>query len=165
MMKDFRTIHPRDTIFRMLYGLPMPPSEPELRLRLVKAAMIIARADGELSEAEWEATVAVSRMLEMPDEDLEQLSRFDFANTPIEELLPERTLLPGVARVTLYNAIQIASADQYHDREKAAVARAAQHLGVAPDVVAVIEDLVAQDLLARRTRAHVLFPGLVGGAK
>ena len=54
---------------------------------------------------------------------------------------------------TRYQAIEMSSADRaYHDKERAAIVRAAERLGVAAGVVMPLEALVELDAASERMR-------------
>jgi hypothetical protein len=71
----------------MMYGASLGTLDPELQLRLAKAIMIIATADGELAPAEWAALVGGFRAAQMPDAMLQELSRFDSRTAKLEDYL------------------------------------------------------------------------------
>jgi tellurite resistance protein len=161
MYRDPKTIGTRDFTLRMMYGTSLGRHEPEMQLRLAKAIMIIASADGELSPAEWAALVGGFRAAQMPDAMLDELARFDGRTAKLEEYLTgDYKHLTAPARVMLYTAIWISWADGYAAEERAMVARAAKILGIDDDLLAALESHAEIEATAAAGRAALLFPDL-----
>ena len=133
-----------------------------MQLRLAKAIMIIAAADGELAPAEWAALVGGFRAAQMPDAMLEELSRFDARQAKLEDYLSgDYKHLRAPGRVMLYTAIWISRADGHYAREERAMAaRAARILGIDDDVLAALESHAEIEEVTAKARAALLFPDL-----
>jgi tellurite resistance protein len=162
MYRDPKTIGTRDFTLRMMYGTSLGNHEPEMQLRLAKAIMIIASADGELSPAEWAALVGGFRAAQMPDAMLDELARFDGRTAKLEDYLTgDYKHLQAPARVMLYTAIWISGADgHYAAEERAMAARAAKILGIDDDLLASLESHAEIEATAAAGRAALLFPDL-----
>jgi tellurite resistance protein len=160
MYRDPKTIGTRDFTLRMLYGTSVGSHEPEMQLRLAKAIMIIASADGEMSPAEWAAFVGGFRAAQMPDAMLEELARFDARNARLEDYLTsDFKHIKAPARVMLYTAIWISRADgHYAAEERAMAARAAKLLGIDDDLLEALENHAALEETAAAGRAALLYP-------
>ncbi len=120
------------------------------------ALMAIAGADGQLAEAEFQWYVDEQELL-MGDhkEYIEALRQFDWKNANIEELLKGISYdFPiNFRRTMLYQAIKMSRADgSYHEKEKAAVAKAAEILGIERSVVVSLESIAEMEEATERLR-------------
>ena len=118
------------------------------------ALMAIAGADGELVEEEFQWFVNEQELLWVNyEEHLEALRNADWKNADMDEVLGNLHFeFPLNARkVILYQAIKMSRADKdYHDKEKAAVNRAAELLKIEHSAVASLEALAeAEDAVDR----------------
>ncbi|HEY3815891.1 MAG TPA: hypothetical protein VGL81_01910 [Polyangiaceae bacterium] len=147
---------------RALYGTSLGKLDAEMQLRLAKAIMIIASADGELAPAEWAVLVGGFRAAQMPDAMLEELSRFEARGAKLEDYLTgDYKHLKAPGRVMLYTAIWISRADgRYAVEERAMAARAAKILGIDDDVLAALESHAEIEEVTAKARAALLFPDL-----
>ena len=161
-MRDPKTIGSRDFTLRLLYGATLGNPDPELQLRFAKAIMIIAGADGEVSEREWAMLVGGFKAAQMPDTMLEELARFDWRKAKLEEYLTgDYKHLKAPARVMLYTAIWISRADgQYGPQERAMAKRAATIMGIDDDMLFALEGAAEVEAAAAAARAALLFPDL-----
>ncbi|NEO75626.1 TerB family tellurite resistance protein [Moorena sp. SIO4G3] len=123
------------------------------------ALLAIAGADGELAEEELQWFIDEQEMMaedsEAVEEYVETLRKFDWKNANIEELLSgiKYDFPLNFRRCMLYQAIKISRADgNYHEKEKAAVAKAAEILGVEPSVVVSLESVAEMEETADRLR-------------
>lgn len=162
MYRDPKTIGSRDFTLRTLYGTSLGTLQPEMQLRLAKAIMIIAAADGELSPPEWATLVGGFRAAQMPEAMLEELARFDPHSAKLEDYLTgDYKHLKAPARVMLYTAIWISRADGvYAAEERAMAARAAKILGIDDDLLAALESHAEIEEATAKARAALLFPDL-----
>ncbi len=121
--------------------------------------MAIASADGELAQTELDWFVEEQQMLGAPSDFIEEnIIKFDDKNADIEELLSgiHYDFPLNFRRSMLYQAIKMSRADGvYHDKEKAAVARAAQILGIERSIVASLESLAEIEESADRLRLAI----------
>jgi len=124
------------------------------------ALMAIAGADGELAEKEFQWYVDEQALLMVDSQEyIETLRKFDWKNANIEELLNsiKYDFPVNFRRVMLYQAIKMSRADGvYQEKEKAAVARAAEILGIERSIVISIESLAEMEDASERLR-HSLF--------
>lgn len=146
---------PRET--ERVSGIPAP-----LFQKLARALKLVLAADGDVNGAELNAYLETCRRFGAPDEMLDELRRFDPAETSLEECFADMDPDSVPARSLLYDAIRIAKADGSYDRsERAAVTRAAQLLGLDDEWVQKITALVdAEEALARLRVSLLLPPGL-----
>ncbi|MBO1347218.1 MAG: TerB family tellurite resistance protein [Hormoscilla sp. GUM202] len=124
------------------------PVDFDIALKYSGALLAIAGADGELADAElqWYLDEAIS--MGVTQEYIDAVRNIDWKNVNIEEALSEVKFdftLNG-KRVLLYHAIKMSRADGvYHEKEKAAVARAANILGVSQSVVQSLESVAEME--------------------
>ena len=132
----------------------VPSSNPEHIEKLMKAVLVIVGGDGEISGPEWQHMTNLARLAHISDEAIQKWHSFDFKSARLGDLVAGQPA--GAPLRMLYTAIQVATADGYHEREKATAAKAAQLMGVPASVLAAIEGLVALDNQLREVRKHVL---------
>lgn len=158
--RDPKTITSRDFTLRMFYGAAPGQPDPQIQLRMAKAIMIIVGADGEISPLEWAALVGGLRGVGMPDAMLEELAHFDPHSAKLEDYLNfDYKHVVAPARIMLYTAIWISRADGiYAAAERAMAARAAEILGVGPDVLTAIEGYAEMEATLAAARAALLNP-------
>ncbi len=120
------------------------------------ALMAIAGADGELAEKEFQWYVDEQALLLVDSQEyIERLRKFDWKNANIEELLNglKYDFPLNFRRTMLYQAIKMSSADGvYQEKEKAAVAKAAEILGIERSMVISLESLAAMEDASERLR-------------
>ncbi|NET46021.1 TerB family tellurite resistance protein [Okeania sp. SIO2B3] len=120
------------------------------------ALMAIAGADGELAEAEFQWYIDEQELLMVDSQEyIEALRQFDWKNANIEELLNgiSYNFPLNFRRVMLYQAIKMSRADgSYHEKEKAAVAKAAEILGIERSIVVSLESLAEMEESTERLR-------------
>lgn len=165
MYRDPKSIGSREFTMKVVYGASPGKLDPELQLRVAKAVMIIAGADGELSPAEWAAFVGGLRAFQMPEAMLEELARFDPHNAKLEDYLTgDFKHLAAPARFMLYTAIWVSRADgRYAVEERAMAARAAKIMGIDDDVLAALESHAEIEAATAAARAALIFPDLRHG--
>ncbi|NEO90816.1 MAG: hypothetical protein F6K56_11400 [Moorea sp. SIO3G5] len=91
----------------------------------------------------------------MKKEYIEALRQFDWKNANVEELLTglKYDFPLNFRRSMLYQAIKMCRADgNYHEKEKASVAKAAEILGIERSVAASLESLAEMEDSADRLR-------------
>ena len=133
------------------------PAE-EIIISYLKAVKIMIGADGEIAPEEMKALQAGMKRLGASDEVKATINDFDNEAADLVEVLPSMKKGGLRARMLLRDAIEISSADGvYAVEEKAAVAKAAELLGVGSQLLASIEALVELERGARHLR-KALFP-------
>lgn len=108
------------------------------------ALLAIAGAEGELADAELQWYIDEVLLMGVTQEYVDAIRKIDWKNVNIEEVLSKVKFdFPlNVKRSLLYQAIKMSRADGlYHEKEKAAVAQAAEILGVEQSVVKSIESI------------------------
>ncbi|NEP12606.1 MAG: hypothetical protein F6K14_20830 [Symploca sp. SIO2C1] len=120
------------------------------------ALMAIAGADGELVEAEFQWYVDEQELLMVDSQEyIETLRKSDWKSAKLEELLKgiSYSFPLNFKRSMLYQAIKMSRADgSYHDKEKAAVAKAAEILGIEHSVVVSLESVAELEAATERLR-------------
>ncbi len=132
------------------------PINTDVARNYLKVIVAIASADGELAQKELDWFLEEQQLLGTPSELIEEnVLNFDGKNADIEELLGgmHYDFSLNFRCCMLYQAIKMSRADGvYHEKEKAAVARAAQLLGIEQKVLVSIESLVEIEESAARLR-------------
>ena len=132
------------------------PIDFDVAVNYGAALMAIAGADGELAEAEFQWYIDEQELLVTnPDEYVETLRKLDWKAVNLEEVLSgiSYSFPLNFRRSMLYQAIKMSRADgAYHDREKAAVAKAAQILGIERSVVVSLESMAELEDASERLR-------------
>ena len=132
------------------------PVDFDVAMKYGAALMAIAGADGELAEKEFQWYVDEQELLlEDATEYIEALRKFDWKNANIEELLSGISYdFPiNFRRGMLYQAIKMSRADGvYQEQEKAAVAKAAEILGIDRSMVVSIESVAEMEEATERLR-------------
>ena len=132
------------------------PIDFEVAVNYGGALMAIAGADGDLAEAEFQWFIDEQEIILVESEEyIETLRKFDWKNANIEELLSgiRYDFSLNARRVLLYQAIKMSRADGiYHEEEKAAVARAAEVLGIERSVLVSLESLAEMEEASERLR-------------
>ncbi len=132
------------------------PVDFDVAVKYGGALMAIAGADGELAEKEFQWYVDEQQILFVESEEyIETLRKFDWKNANLEELLSGISYdFPiNFRRAMLYQGIKMSRADGvYQEKEKAAVARAAEILGIERSAVISIESLAEIEDASERLR-------------
>jgi hypothetical protein len=150
---------PNTMFVRQHYGA-MPeqfPSSDEV-MKFAKALKIIASADGEMSDVEWNTYAYLGRMCGASEDFLSEVKAFNAKGAKLETFLTGITDANGRARQMLYDAVCVAASDGYAAQEREATARAGQLLGIDRHTVLAIEALAETDVAQRRARAALLVP-------
>lgn len=148
--------HFDETAVAQRYGR-VPKSDDDA-VQYLKALKVIISADGEAHEAELEALRKGFGRLGLTQELAKQVESFDGHGAKLESVLPK--MKPGGlrARMLVRDAIELSRADgKYAQEEKAAVAQAAQLLGVDETTVKSIESLVELEHAVKHL-SKALFP-------
>ncbi|NEO54087.1 MAG: hypothetical protein F6K54_13960 [Okeania sp. SIO3B5] len=121
------------------------PIDFDVALNYSGVLMAIAGADGQLADAELQWYIDEQELLFVdPQEYIEAIHQFDWKNVNLEELLNRISYRFPInfCRTILYQAIKMSRADgSYHEKEKAAVAKAAEILGIERSVVITLESV------------------------
>ena len=140
-----------DAVETVGHAIPMAA-----RLKFGKAVLVIAAADGVLSDTERNYFLDTARSYGASDSVLEECKKFDPKSVKLDDLLdPEYKQL---ARHFVYDAIRVSAADGYHEKEAAAVRKAAKILGVDDWAVTAIEALIGAEDGLRKARLSLLSP-------
>lgn len=139
---------------RERYGSVVGQPAPERALRLGKAIKLIIAADGEVSEGELAAFADLATMFGAT-EMFPQLVAFDPRSTTLQDCL-QGLDNDALSRRMIYDAIKISSVDGYAAREREAVSRAAQIMGIDGATVTLIEGLVEAERGLASIRAKLL---------
>ena len=135
-----------------------PKSDKDVS-QYLKALKVIISADGEVHEAERAALhKGLEKVVGASPELVKEIDSFDPHGVTLQSVLP--SMKPGGlrARMLLRDAIEISRADgKYAAEEKAAIAKAAQLLGVDETTVKSIESLVELEHAVKHLR-KALFP-------
>jgi len=128
-------------------GLSAAPFEAYLNYGY--ALLVIAGADGEVSEPEMNWLINHQRMVGAPEEAIEKYKTFDYKNAKLEDLLPKiKADVPSwsASRSLLYHAIKMSQADNdYAKEEQEVVKKAAKLLGVGDDITSALNVLVGME--------------------
>jgi tellurite resistance protein len=139
---------------RERYGSVVGQPAPERALRIGKAIKLIIAADGEVSEAELSAFADLATLFGAT-EVFPQLVAFDPRSTTLKDCL-QGLDNDALSRRMIYDAIKISSVDGYAAREREAVARAAQIMGIDGATVTLLEGLVEAERGLAGIRAKLL---------
>ena len=120
----------------------------EAGLKYSSVLLAIVGADGEVSDAELQWYLDEGSLMGCDRDYLDAVRQIDWKNVDIEATLKEIKFdFPlNLRRTLLYQSIKMSRADGvYHEKEKAAVARTAEILGIDRSVVASIESIVEME--------------------
>ena len=142
---------------RERYGSVVGQPAPERALRIGKAIKLIIAADGEVSEGELSAFADLATMFGAIDapELFSQFVAFDPRSTTLKDCL-QGLDNDALSRRMIYDAIKISSVDGYAAKEREAVSRAAQIMGIDGATVTLIEGLVEAERGLASIRAKLL---------
>jgi len=132
------------------------PVDFDVAVKFGAVLMAIAGADGELAEAEFQWFIDEQEIILIETEEyIETLRKFDWKNANLEELLKgiKYDFSINFRCVLLYQAIKMSRADGiYHEKEKAAVAKAAEVLGIERSVLVGLESMAEMEEVTERLR-------------
>ncbi len=132
------------------------PIDFDVAVNYSGALMAIAGADGELKEEELQWYIDEQEILLVESEEyIETLRKFDWKNANVEELLSalKYDFPLNFRRTMLYQAIKMCRADgNYHEKERASVAKTAEILGIEKSMANSLESLAEMEDAAQRLR-------------
>ncbi|NES18108.1 MAG: hypothetical protein F6K41_04075 [Symploca sp. SIO3E6] len=153
-MANGKTLQPTQYA-KQRYNLTQP-IDFDVAVNYGGALMAIAGADGELVEKEFQWYVDEQALLTIDSQEyIETLRKFDWKNAKLEDLLSgiSYSFPLNFKRSMLYQAIKMSRADgSYHDKEKAAVAKAAEILGIERSVLVSLESLTELEQATEQLR-------------
>jgi len=143
------------------------PGDFDVAVNYSRVLLAIAGAEGELAEAELDWYINELVLFGCTEEYLPEISKeyiatvknLNWKDVNLEELLEKINFdFPmNSPKVILYQAIKMCRADRdYHQKEKEAIRKAAQILGVSLTDVMAIESLVEMEEAAEKLRYSVL---------
>ena len=138
------------------YGVPPGPIPEEIFIKIGKAILTIAAADGELSPIERAFAVGLAKSLGATQQAVDVQRTFDPRGHKLEEYFDAST--KPMAKVILYDAVRIARADGFKERERQLAMRGARMLGLDASIVPQIESLLAVEEGVRAARLSVITP-------
>jgi hypothetical protein len=116
--------------------------------------LAIAAGDGDLSETEMSYFFGVAASMGVPPDGLEAFAKFDAVGARLEDFL-DASLRP-IARIVLLDAVRVARADGFAQKERALAKRGAKRLGIEESWVDAIDaQLTIEDSL-REARVKLL---------
>ncbi len=135
----------------LIYGVGS--IEAEDNAKYAQALLVIAGADGEITKPEWDWFIGRGRAMGVPEFVLESFRSFDWRSARLQDYAGDNR---AVARILLYDAITMSSADGYSEAEAVAVRQAAMMLGVRKDVVDALEGIIELEETLRGMRHRIL---------
>jgi hypothetical protein len=127
----------------------------EETLRYLISLKIILSADG-LHPLEFQALSRGMRLMGVPEALAAVVDDYDVTRQRLEDHLPRKSTRQR-SRMLIYDAIRLACADQeYSEQEAAAVAKAAEALGVDGFAVRALEGLVQMERVVEKMRKALL---------
>jgi len=147
-------VHPPigNQFVELIYGVSSIDAEDNANY--AKTLMILAGADGELSDLEWKWFYDRGHAMGVPAFVLDSFKEFDWQNAQLEDYCGTNK---AVARMLIYDAITMSRADHsYQEQEAQAIRKAARLMDVPEDVVAQLEGVVEMEEALRSTRHQLL---------
>jgi tellurite resistance protein len=146
----------RAWIARETWGIS--PREDKDLAAIAKAVLICARGDGHLSPIEREWMLGAYAARGVSAELIDELRAYE-GKEDLIEVLESTSVSHAAARVVLYLAIQVCSADgELHELELAAIIKMGAVLGVSAEVVRQLNALYQEEQLLRQKRIKLAFP-------
>lgn len=142
-------------VIREYYGVTSP-IPPEVQMKVGKAILCVAGADGDLSPTEMNYFLGVSKTMGLTDAHLEELMKFDYRAARLSDLLDKST--KPLARIVLYDALRVARADRVNPPEREAAIKMAKLLGLDPGLVTAIEGVLGIEDSLNAARIRLLSP-------
>jgi tellurite resistance protein len=140
---------------RERYGSVVGQPAPERALRIGKVIKLIIAADGQVSEKELAAFADLATLFGASEELFSELVAFDPRSTTLADCL-QGLQNDALTRRMIYDAVKISSVDGYAAREREAVSKAAQIMGIDSATVTLIEGLVEAERGLAAIRARLL---------
>lgn len=136
------------------YGqAPEGQGDPE---RYAKILVAIGGADGEMSPDEWAVFEGIGDAMGASSGSTgEAIRNFDHKNANFEDLVSGHT----PSRALLWDALCVAGGDGvFSDRERTFAHKAAEMLGIEPEVLGQMEALLEEEYALRERKGKLLFP-------
>ena len=140
---------------RERYGSVVGQPAPDRALRIGKAIKLIIAADGEVSAGELAAFADLATQFGTSEEQFAQFMAFDPRSTTLADCL-QGLANDALSRRMIYDAIKISSVDGYAAKEREAVNKAAQIMGIDGTTVTLLEGLVEAEQGLAKLRAKLL---------
>jgi tellurite resistance protein len=119
-----------------------------------KALLIVAGADGEVSDEEWnvifEFIDSVGGSLELAD----TLQAFDYSNGQLDQLV--KNIKPNLHRHLLFNALRVARADGLSDEERKKAKKLAELTKIDISIASTMEHLLNLEDELRNLKFNLL---------
>lgn len=141
---------------RLLAAPEMGSLSRDFLSRIGKATLIVAGADGELTQAEMRWFLGHMAALRAPGDLLEEFRSYDPRWAHLSDVLDDR--LKPFARTIVFDALRTARADGISTRERTIAERAAEHLRLDPTFVIALENHLEVETAVREARMHLLAP-------
>lgn len=146
---------PASVLERNTFGIKLTCEDTQLNYGY--ALMIIAGADGEVSDAEkeWYINQFVT-ISEIPNHIAEKVLVFDYKNGNLQEVIDNLKVDVTInfKRTLLYNAVKMASADlSFPEQERAATEKVAEILDISTDIAQTIHYLVDTEAKISKMRS------------
>ena len=123
----------------------------------MKALLICANGDNELTQAERDWVVGMASAYEAPAQLIEELKSYK-ADEDIDAVISRDAAANACRRYLVYDAIKACSADgEYSSGERKTVTKMAAKLGLDSEIVKQIEEICIEDTLLREKRLAMLF--------
>ena len=144
-------------LFKEKWGFKNVP-EPLAYDSYLKALLICANGDNELSQPERDWVVGYAAAYDTSEELIEELKTYK-ADEDIDAVISRERSVNASRRCLVYDAIKACSADgEYSSGERATVAKMAAKLGIDSEVLKQIEEIYAQEAKLREKRLALMYP-------
>lgn len=140
------------------YGFGPGPMPRDFARRFGESALLVAGADGNLSETELVWFAAHMRMLGAPRDLLEELLRFEPATAKIGEIVDAR--MKPFAKAVLLFGLRVARADGISPRERGLAEQGAKLLGLDASFVTALECQLRTEDALREARIKLFTEAL-----
>lgn len=145
-------------LLKEMWGFPSGVPE-EQRLEFLKTIMVCARGDGELAKGEKAWVVGYGAACGAHQSTVDALEAYKAEEDILDVLNRNMPIAETWKRVTIFDAIRAASADDhYHEEEQAIIRRVASHIGVPEEIVIEIEALFREEQELKKRRLALMFP-------
>ncbi|WP_193199986.1 TerB family tellurite resistance protein [Nostoc sp. MG11] len=157
-MSDLQQLIPASDYMKKNLGIFAAPLEAYLNYGY--ALLVIAGADEEVSEAEFNWVLNHMHMVGTPQEVIKKYKTFDYKNADLENILSKITVEGSnwsQSRTLLYHSIQVSRADgNYSPEEQKAVKKLAKLLKVEDDIAFALNRLVETEEAVTALRKALL---------
>jgi hypothetical protein len=153
--------HTRGGLWLLKEMWDFPNGVPEdQRLDYLKVIMVCARGDGHLAPREKAWVIGYGAACGAHQSTVDALEAYPADEDVLDILNRNMPAAETWGRVAIFDAVRAANADHiYHDDERRAIRRMAEHMGISEETVVDIEELVFEEQASRRRRLQLLFPG------